>query len=128
MLITLILISIQLLICCLQFFLWKQRTTNDGYTTTRLELGLQPNSFQGSTYRLAIKSCKPHPSQREEGSSHVATIELSPWQKLDVTCALSRLHPLSWSKITSQRVYRMSAAELLPNHYVRLLCPSATTW
>ena len=30
-------------------------------------------------------SCKPHPSQREEGSGHAATIELSPRQKLDVT-------------------------------------------
>ena len=30
-------------------------------------------------------SRKPHPSQREEGSGHAATIELSPRQKLDVT-------------------------------------------
>ena len=53
------------------------------------------------------KSRKPHPSQREEESGHAATIELSPWQKLDVTnqiCALRRSHPLSWSTIMSQRV------------------------
>ena len=46
-------------------------------------------------------SRKPHPSQREEGSGHAATIELSPRQKLDVTNqirALRRSHqtlPLS---------------------------------
>ena len=50
------------------------------------------------TNRLATH--KPHPSQREEGSGHIATIELSLRQKLAVTneiCALHRLHPLSWS-------------------------------
>ena len=26
--------------------------------------------------------CNLHPSQREEGSGHTATIELSPWQKV----------------------------------------------
>ena len=47
----------------------------------------------------------------ERGSGHAATIELSSQQKLDVTnqiCALRRLHPLSWSTITSQRVQRIS--------------------
>ena len=37
------------------------------------------------------KSCKPHPSQRNEGSGHAATIELLPWKKVAVTneiCAL----------------------------------------
>ena len=34
-----------------------------------------------------------HPSQREEGSGHAGTVELSPRQKLDV----SWLHLLSWS-------------------------------
>jgi len=49
-----------------------------------------------------LQSRKPHPSQREEGSGHTATIELSPQQKLDVTnqmCALRRSHLLSWSTI-----------------------------
>ena len=39
-------------------------------------------------------------AEREEGSGHAATIELSPMQKLAVAneiCALCRLHPLSWS-------------------------------
>ena len=31
-------------------------TANDGYMTTYPELGLQPNSFPGSTNRLAIRS------------------------------------------------------------------------
>ena len=47
------------------------------------------------------------PSQREEGSGHAATIELSPRQKLVRTNqirALRSSHPLSWSTITSQRV------------------------
>ena len=40
-------------------------------------------------------------------SGHAATIELSPWQKLDVTnqiCALRRSHLLSWSTTMSQHV------------------------
>ena len=41
--------------------------------------------------------------EAKEGSGHIATMELSPQQKLDVanqirTC---RSHPLSWSTITS---------------------------
>ena len=45
-------------------------------------------------------------SHREEGSCHAATIELSPWQKLDMTNQIRTLHrsyPLSWSTIMSQR-------------------------
>ena len=52
-------------------------------------------------------SHKPHPSQREEGSGHAATIELLPRQKLDVANqirAICRSHLLSWSTITSQRI------------------------
>ena len=41
---------------CLRFLLWKQQTTNDGYMTTCPELDLQPNSFPGSTNRLAKTS------------------------------------------------------------------------
>ena len=41
-----ILVSIRLLICCLQFLLWNM--------TTCPEVGLQPNSFPDSTNRLAI--------------------------------------------------------------------------
>ena len=51
--ISVMLVSIQLLICCLQFLLSKQQATNNGYMTTCPELGLQPkgmilqpNSFQ----------------------------------------------------------------------------------
>ena len=50
-------------------------------------------------------SLASHTLHREEGSGHAATIELSPWQKLDVTNqirALCRLHPLSRSTFTSQ--------------------------
>ena len=57
---TLILVSIQLLMCCLQFLLWKQQTANDAYITTCPELGLQPNSFPGSTNRLAINQVGIH--------------------------------------------------------------------
>ena len=44
--ISLMLVSIQLLIhvCCLQFLLSKQQTTNNGYMTTCPELGCKPNS------------------------------------------------------------------------------------
>ena len=51
--ISVMLVSIQLLICCLQFLLSKQQATNNGYMNTCPELGLQPkgmilqpNSFQ----------------------------------------------------------------------------------
>ena len=57
---TLILVSIQLLICCLQFLLWKQQTASDEYMTTCPELGLQPNSFPGSTNRLAVNQVRIH--------------------------------------------------------------------
>ena len=43
----------------------------------------------------ASSSHKPHPSQREEGSGHAATIKLSPRQKLDVT---NQIHSLRSSK------------------------------
>ena len=43
----------------------------------------------------ASSSRKPHPSQKEEGSGHTATIELSPRQKLDVT---NQIHALCSSE------------------------------
>ena len=46
------------------------------------------------------------PFAERGGSGHAATMELYPWQKLDVTNqihALRRSHPLSWSIITSRR-------------------------
>ena len=76
-------------------------------------LGIERQENNRSTTRELLQehsllSCKPHPLQKEEGSGHAATIELSPRQELDVTnqirTALRRLHPLSWSTITSQRV------------------------
>ena len=43
----------------------------------------------------ASSSHKLHPSQREEGSGHTATIELLPRQKLDVT---NQIHALRSSE------------------------------
>ena len=63
---------------------------------------------------------------REEGSGHAATIELSPWQKLDVTNqihALHRPHPLSRSTITSKRIERMSAS-----YYLTAMCDNCVPW
>ena len=60
-------------------------------------------------------SLASHTLCREEGSGHAATIELSPWQKLDVTnqnCTLRRSHPLSWSTFMS-RVKQMSVSYYL---------------
>ena len=57
---TLVLVSIQLLIFCLQFLLWKHQTASNVYMTTRPKLGLQCNSFPGSTNRLAINQVKIH--------------------------------------------------------------------
>ena len=65
-----------------------------------------------ATPRTSLAS---HNLHREDGSCHAATIELSPWQKLDVTyyiCALHRLHPLSLSTNTSC-VQQMSASYYL---------------
>ena len=56
-------------------------------------------------YNEACVSLASHTLCREEEAGHTATIELSPWHKLDVTKqihALRRSHPLSWSRITSR--------------------------
>ena len=69
-------------------------------TTTNNTWSLQPNPTNHNVNRFQchVRSLTGHTLCREGGSVHAATIELSPWQKLDVTNQiriLHRLHPLS---------------------------------
>ena len=57
---TLVLVSFQLLMFCLQFLLWEYQTASNVYMTTHPKLGLQCNSFPGSTNRLAINQVRIH--------------------------------------------------------------------
>ena len=78
---TLVLVSIQLLIFCLQFLLWKHQTDSDLYMTIRPKLGLQCNSFPGSTNRLAINQVRIHLESGKE-----ATLCHSNPQKHEESC------------------------------------------
>ena len=68
----------------------------------RTQYEVQSSSFCFKHAGCVVSQATPF---AERGSGHTATIELLLRQKLDVTnqiCALHRLHPLSWSTITSQ--------------------------
>ena len=73
-------------ISLMQFLLWKQQTTNDGYMTTCPKLGLQPNSFPGSTNRLAINQVRIHWESGKE-----ATLCHSNPQKHEESCLTGTL-------------------------------------
>ena len=55
-------------LCCLQFLFSKQQAANNGYVTTCPELGLQPDSFPGSTNMLAINHVRIHCESGNEAS------------------------------------------------------------
>jgi len=58
------------------------------------------------------------PSQREEGSGHAATVELFPWQKLDVTNQIRALRNHCHGVQLRRNVFSRCQHLITYNHYV----------